>query len=206
MSKRANAKYKISRRLGANLWGRAKDPFEVKNYIPGQHGPAGMKKILSDFGKQLQAKQKLRKYYGNISEKQFRKIYKEAVRRKGDTGENLIGLLECRLDAIVYRAKFAPTVFAARQLVNHKHVLVNGSKVNIPSYRVQEGDVIEIKDKSKQLALVLEAVASPERDIPEYLDVDHKKMTAKFLVTPKLADTPFPVLMEPNLIIEYYSR
>ena len=205
MTKRAEAKYKIDRRMGENLWGRPKSPVNRRDYGPGVHGQRRKGKP-SDFGVQLRAKQKLKGYYGNITEKQFRNIYAEAVRRRGDTGEHLVGLLERRLDAVVYRAKFVSTVFAARQFVNHGHVLVNGKRVTIPSYRVREGDVISIKDKSKELGVVLEAVESNERDVPSYLEVDHNKMTATFLVTPKLADIPYPVHMEPNLVIEFYSR
>ena len=205
MTKRTSAKYKIDRRMGENIWGRPKSPVNRREYGPGQHGQRRKGK-LSDFGLQLRAKQKLKGYYGDLTEKQFRRIYAEAERGKGDTGENLIGRLERRLDAVVYRAKFVATVFAARQFVNHGHVLVNGKRVNIPSYRVKEGDVIAIRDKSKKLAIVLEAVASAERDVPEYMEVDHSKMTATFVRTPGLSDVPFAVQMEPNLVIEYYGQ
>ena len=204
MSKREQSKYKINRRLGLNLWGRPKSPVNKREYGPGQHGQR--RKKPSDYGIQLMAKQRLKGYYGNIGERQFRRVYEEASRRRGDTGENLIGLLERRLDAVVYRAKFVPTVFAARQFVNHGHVRVNGKRVNIASYQVREGDVVEVKDKSKNLALVLEAAGSPERDVPDYLEVDQKAMKATFIRTPGLADVPYPVQMEPNLVIEYYSR
>ena len=205
MTKRAQAKYKIDRRMGENLWGRPKSPVNRRDYGPGVHGQRRRGKT-SDFGVQLKAKQKLKGYYGNITEKQFRNIYHEAVRRRGDTGEHLVGLLERRLDAMVYRAKFAMTVFAARQLVNHGHVRVNGKRVTIPSYRLKEGDVVALKDKSRELGVVLEAAESPERDVPAYIEADHKKMSAKLLTTPKLADIPYPVHMEPNLVVEYYSR
>ncbi|MFC5736850.1 SSU ribosomal protein S4P [Rhodobacter sp. 140A] len=205
MTKRTSAKYKIDRRMGENIWGRAKSPLNKREYGPGQHGQRRKGK-LSDFGTQLRAKQKLKGYYGDMTEKQFRRIYAEAERVKGDTGENLIGLLERRLDAIVYRAKFVPTVFAARQFVNHGHVTVNGQRVNIASYRVKEGDVIAVRDKSRQLALVLEAVQSAERDVPDYLEVDHNKMTATFVRTPALGDVPYPVQMEPNLVVEFYAK
>ena len=205
MSKRISAKYKIDRRMGENIWGRPKSPVNRRDYGPGLHGQRRGGK-LSDFGTQLRAKQKLKGYYGNISEKQFRSIYAEADRIKGDTGENLIGLLERRLDAVVYRSKFVPTVFAARQFVNHGHVLVNGKKVNIPSYRLRVGDVVEVKEKSREHSLVLEATQSPERDVPEYIDVDLKKLSAKFVRIPQLSDVPYPVMMEPNLVVEFYSR
>lgn len=204
MSKRLNAKYKIDRRLGVNLWGRPKSPINKREYGPGQHGQR--RKKPSDFGTQLMAKQKLKGYYGNIGEKAFRKYYDEASRRRGDTGENLIGLLEHRLDAVIYRAKFVPTVFAARQFVNHGHVLVNGKRLNIASYNVKDGDVISIRDKSREIPMVLEAVASQERDVPDYLEVDHNKLTVKIARTPKLEDVPYPVQMEPNLVVEFYSR
>ncbi|SDR26492.1 SSU ribosomal protein S4P [Rhizobiales bacterium GAS191] len=205
MSKRHSVKHKIDRRLGENLWGRPKSPVNRREYGPGQHGQRRKGKI-SDFGTQLRAKQKLKGYYGNISEKQFRRYYAEAIRLKGDSGEHLIGLLERRLDAVVYRAKFVPTVFAARQFVNHGHVKVNGRRVTISSYLVKAGDVIEVKDASKQLVIVLEAVALAERDVPEYIEVDHTKMTAKLARVPALSDVPYPVQMEPNLVIEFYSR
>ena len=205
MTKRTAAKYKIDRRMGENIWGRPKSPLNRREYGPGQHGQRRKGK-LSDFGLQLRAKQKLKGYYGDLTEKQFRRIYAEAERVKGDTGENLIGLLERRLDAVVYRAKFVPTIFAARQFVNHAHVMVNGKRVNIPSYRVKEGDVIEVRDRSKQLAIVLEAVQLPERDVPDYLDVDHSKLTATFTRTPGLSDVPYPVIMEPNLVVEFYAK
>ncbi len=205
MTKRLSSKYKICRRLKVNLWGRPKSPTNRRDYGPGEHGQRRGRKP-SDFGIQLAAKQKLRGYYGNITERQFRRIYGEAVQRRGDTGENLIGLLERRLDAVIYRMKFVATVFAARQFVNHGHILVNGKRVNIPSYRVHEGDVIEIRERSRALSFVLEAVDLAERDVPDYLEVDHTKMVGKFLRTPLLADVPYPVRMEPNLVIEYYSR
>jgi small subunit ribosomal protein S4 len=204
MSKRATSKYKIDRRLGVNLWGRPKSPYNKREYGPGEHGQRRFK--LSDYGLQLRAKQKLKGYYGNIGERQFRRYYQDAVRRRGDTGENLVGLLESRLDAVVYRLKFVPTVFAARQIVNHGHVRVNGKRVNIPSYHVNEGDEIEIKEKSRELPVVLEAVVSPERDVPDYLNVDYNKMTGSLLRVPQFAEIPYPVQMEPNLVIEYYSR
>ena len=205
MSKRVRAKYKIDRRLGENIWGRPKSPVNSREYGPGQHGQRRRGK-LSDFGIQLRAKQKLKGYYANITEKQFKGIYKEATRVKGDTSENLIGLLERRLDALVYRAKFVPTVFAARQFINHGHIKVNGRRTNIPSYRLKLGDVVEIKEKSRDLAIVLEAAQSPERDVPDYVDVDFKKMTATINRIPVLADVPYPVQMEPNLVVEFYSR
>ncbi len=204
MSKRLAAKFKINRRLGVNLWGRAKSPVNRREYGPGQHGQHKGKP--TDYGTQLLAKQKLKGYYGNVSEKQLRKYYAEAIRRTGDTSEHLIGLLESRLDAIVYRMKFVPSVFAARQFVNHGHILVNGKRVNIPSYQVKEGDEISIREKSRQLAVVLEAEASTERDVPEYMEVDHKAGKGTFLHVPKLADVPYPVQMEPNLVVEFYSR
>ncbi|NVJ92389.1 MAG: 30S ribosomal protein S4 [Methylocystaceae bacterium] len=204
MSKRINAKYKIDRRLGVNLWGRAKSPINRRDSRPGQHGQRRRK--VSDFGMQLMGKQKLKGYYANMTEKQFRRYYKEAVRRVGDTGENMIGLLETRLDAVVYRMKFVPTMFAARQFISHGHILVNGKRVTISSYLVKEGDTVEVRAKSREIPMVLEAVASGERDVPEYIEVDHKKMVGKFIRVPKLEDVPYPVQMEPNLVIEYYSR
>jgi len=205
MSKRNNVKHKIDRRLGENLWGRPKSPFNRREYGPGQHGQRRKGKI-SDFGTQLRAKQKLKGYYGNISEKQFRRYYAEAIRLKGDSGEHLIGLLERRLDALVYRAKFVPTVFAARQFVNHGHVKVNGKRVTIASYLLKAGDVVEVKDASKQHVIVLESIALAERDVPEYIEADHTKMTAKLARVPTLSDVPYPVQMEPNLVVEFYSR
>ena len=207
MTKRLEAKYKISRRFGVSLWGRAKDPVNRRSYGPGQHGAASKgKKKLSDYGTQLVAKQKLKSYYGNITEKQFVKLYEEARRLKGDNSENLIGLLESRLDAVIYRMCVVPTVFAARQFVNHGHVKVNGKRVNIASYRVNEGDVIEVRERSKQMTMVLEAMQSPERDVPDYIDMDEKALKATFTRTPKLSDVPYPVKMEPNLVVEFYSR
>ena len=205
MTKRVESKYKISRRLGVNLWGRAKDPVNKRSYAPGQHGATRRKKV-SDYGHQLREKQKLKGYYANITERQFRRVYAEAARLRGDTSENLIGLLESRLDAVVYRMGLVPTVYAARQFVSHGHIQVNGKKVNIPSFQVQENDVIEVKEKSRQLAIVLQAMESPERSVPEYIDMEAKATKGKFLRTPKLADVPYPVAMEPNLVVEYYSR
>jgi len=204
MSKRQESKYKINRRLGVNLWGRAKSPLNRREYGPGQHGQR--RKKPTDYGTQLMAKQKLKGYYGNIGERQFRRLYDEAVRRRGDTGENLIELLERRLDAVVYRMKFVPTVFAARQFVNHGHVTVNGKRVNIASYQVKDGDTVEVRNKSKQMALVLEAVASGERDFATYHEVDAAALKGKYVRAPKLADVPYPVQMEPNLVVEFYSR
>ena len=205
MTKRIEAKHKIDRRLGENIWGRPKSPVNRREYGPGQHGQRRKGK-LSDFGTQLRAKQKLKGYYGNISEKQFRRYYHEALRLKGDSGENLIGLLERRLDAVVYRAKFVATVFAARQFINHGHVRVNGRRVNIPSYLVRPNDVVEVKEASRQLAVVIEASQLAERDTPDYMEVDHHKMSAKYIRVPAIADVPYPTQMEPSLVIEFYSR
>ena len=205
MTKRTAAKYKLDRRMGENIWGRPKSPVNRREYGPGQHGQARKQK-LSDFGTQLRAKQKLKGYYGDLTEKQFRRIFGEADRVKGDTGANLIGLLERRLDAVVYRAKFVPTIFAARQFVNHGHVTVNGKKVNIASYRVKEGDIIAVREKSRQMNLVMEAQASAERDTPEYLNIDTNKLTCELVRTPILSDVPYPVMMEPNLVVEFYAK
>jgi small subunit ribosomal protein S4 len=205
MTKRIRAKHKIDRRLGQNIWGRPKSPINKRETRPGQHGERRSSK-LSDYGQQLRAKQKLKGYYGNIGERQFSRVYKEAARLKGSTSEHLIGLLERRLDAVVYRAKFVPTVFAARQLVSHGHVTVNGRRVNVSSFRCRVNDVVEVQGKAKQLALVLEAIKSAERDVPDYVEADHNKMTAKLTRIPALADVPFPVHMEPNLVVEFYSR
>lgn len=204
MSKRHSAKYKLDRRMGENIWGRPKSPINTRAYGPGQHGQRRKSKV-SDFGLQLRAKQKLKGYYGNITEKQFVRIYTEAARRKGNTSENLIALLESRLDAVVYRAKFVPTPFAARQFVNHGHVLVNGKRVNIASYRVKAGDVVSVRERSRNMALVLEALQSGERDTPEYITVDGKSMSATFVRAPDLAEVPYPVKMEPNLVVEFYA-
>jgi len=205
MTKRLTSKHKVDRRLKVNLWGRPKSPFNSRNYSPGQHGKKRAARP-SDYGIQLQAKQKLKSYYGNMNERQFRNCYRKAIKKKGDTVENLIGLLERRLDIIVYRAKFALTVFSSRQLINHGHITVNGKKVNIPGYLLKEEDIIELRKKSKQLATVDIALASKERDVPEYLQIDEKQKKVKFARTPKFAEVPYPVLMEPNLVIEYYSR
>ena len=205
MTKRTSSKYKLDRRMGENIWGRPKSPVNRREYGPGQHGQRRKGK-LSDYGVQLRAKQKLKGYYGDISEKQFHALYQEAIRLRGDSGANLIGLLECRLDAVVYRAKFVPTIFAARQFVNHGHVKVNGRRVNIRSYKVKVGDLIEVKDASKQMGLVLEAVSLAERDVPEYIEVDHTKLTAKMIRVPAITEVPYPVHMEPHLVVEFYSR
>ena len=205
MTKRLNSKHKVDRRLRVNLWGRPKSPFNTRAYPPGQHGQSKNAKI-SDYGVQLQAKQKLKSYYGNMNERQFRNVYKKAIMKKGDTAENLIGLLERRLDAVIYRSKFSNTIFSSRQLINHGHVKVNGKKVNVSSYQVKEEDTIEIRDKSKQLAIIDIALANKERETPEYLQVDEKNKKVKFVRVPKFEDVPYPVTMEPNLVIEYYSR
>lgn len=205
MSKRLASKYKINRRLGVNLWGRAKSPVNRREYGPGQHGQRRRQKP-SDYSIQLMAKQKLKGYYGNIGEKQFRRYYEESARRRGDTSENLVGLLERRLDAAIYRLKFAITPFAARQLINHGHVQVNGKRVNIPSYLLREGDVIEIREKSRQLAVIIEATQSPERDVPDYFEADLEKLKGTFIRIPEFSDIPYPVQMEPNLVVEFYSR
>ena len=204
MSKRENSKYKIDRRLRVNLWGRPKSPINKREYGPGQHGQGRQKP--TDYRLQLMAKQRLKGYYGSVSERQLRRYYLEAVRRRGDTGENLVELLERRLDAVIYRLKFAITPFAARQFVNHGHVMVNGKRVNISSFLVRDGDVIEVREKSKQLAVLLDSTQSTERDVPEYLEVDHRAMKGRFSRAPKLTDVPYPVQMEPNLVVEFYSR
>ena len=205
MTKRLASKHKVDRRLKVNLWGRPKSPFNTRNYPPGQHGRSKKGKP-SDYGTQLEAKQKMKFYYGNMNERQFRNVYRKAIQKKGNTSENLVGFLERRLDTVIYRAKFATTVFSARQLINHGHFKVNGKKVNIPSYLVKEEDSIEVKDKSKELTVILGSLVSKERETPDYIETDEKSKKAKFLRTPKFADIPYPVIMEPNLVIEYYSR
>ena len=205
MTKRLNAKHKVDRRLKVNLWGRPKSPFNTRNYQPGQHGQRRKSKP-TDYGMQLIAKQKLKSYYGNINERQFRNIYRKAIKKRGDTTENLVALLETRLDTVIYRAKFAPTVFSARQLINHGHFKVNKKKVNISSYLVKEEDLIEVKDKSKSLIIIEGCLNSKEREVPEYIQSDGKNKTAKLVRVPKFADIPYPAQMEPKLVIEYYSR
>jgi small subunit ribosomal protein S4 len=205
MTKRLNSKHKVDRRLRVNLWGRPKSPFNTRAYPPGQHGQKKTSKP-SDYGIQLSAKQKLKSYYGNMNERQFRNVYKKAIMKRGDTAENLIGLLERRLDAVIYRSKLSNTIFSSRQLINHGHVRVNGKKVNIASYQVREEDSIEIRDKSKKLALIDIALANKEREVPEYLQLDEKNKKVKFVRVPKFEEVPYPVVMEPNLVIEYYSR
>ena len=205
MTKRLSSKHKVDRRLKVNLWGRPKSPFNSRNYPPGQHGK-GKKGKLSDYGTQLEAKQKMKFYYGNINERQFRNVYRKAIQKKGNTTENLVGFLERRLDTVAYRAKFATTVFSARQLINHGHIKVNGKKVNIPSYLVKAEDTIEIKDKSKDIVTIVGALVSKEREVPDYIQMDEKNKKATLIRIPKFSEVPYPVIMEPNLVIEYYSR
>ena len=205
MTKRINSKHKVDRRLKVNLWGRPKSPFNTRNYPPGQHGQ-NKKGKPTDYGIQLNAKQKLKSYYGNINERQFRNVYRKALKKKGDTTENLVGLLETRLDTVIYRAKFAPTVFSARQMINHGHIKVNKKRVNIASYVIKETDLIEIREKSKKLVFIEGSIQNKERDVPEYIQLDDKNKTAKLVRVPKFSEVPFPVIMEPNLVIEYYSR
>ena len=205
MTKRLASKHKVDRRLNANLWGRPKSPFNSRNYPPGQHGKSKRGKP-SDYGTQLQAKQKMKFYYGNMNERQFRNVYRKAIQKKGNTTENLIGFLERRLDIVIYRAKFAPTVFSSRQLINHGHIKVNGKKVNIPSYLVKIEDTIEVKDKSKEMNSIAGALTSKEREVPDYIQTDEKNKKAKFSRVPKFSEVPYPTIMEPNLVIEYYSR
>jgi len=205
MTKRLRSKHKVDRRLKVNLWGRPKSPFNTRAYQPGQHGQARKGKP-TDYGIQLNAKQKLKSYYGNINERQFRNIYRKALSKRGDTTENLVALLESRLDTIIYRGKFAPTVFSARQLINHGHIRVNKKKVNISSYLVKESDVVEVKEKSKKLNIIEGSLSNKERDIPEYIQVDNKNKSVKLVRIPKFAEVPYPVIMEPSLVIEYYSR
>jgi len=205
MTKRLASKHKVDRRLKVNLWGRPKSPFNSRNYPPGQHGKAKKGK-LSDYGTQLEAKQKMKFYYGNMNERQFRNVYRKAIQKKGNTTENLVGFLERRLDTVVYRAKFATTVFSARQLINHGHIKVNGKKVNIPSYLVKAEDTIEIKDKSKDIVTIVGALVSKEREVPDYIQMDEKNKKATLIRIPKFSEVPYPVIMEPNLVIEYYSR
>jgi len=205
MTKRLASKHKVDRRLKVNLWGRPKSPFNSRNYPPGQHGKT-KKGRLSDYGTQLEAKQKMKFYYGNMNERQFRNVYRKAIQKKGNTTENLVGFLERRLDTVVYRAKFATTVFSARQLINHGHIKVNGKKVNIPSYLVKAEDTIEIKDKSKDIVTIVGALVSKEREVPDYIQMDEKNKKATLIRIPKFSEVPYPVIMEPNLVIEYYSR
>ena len=205
MTKRLASKHKVDRRLKVNLWGRPKSPFNSRNYPPGQHGKSKRGK-LSDYGTQLEAKQKMKFYYGNMNERQFRNVYRKAIQKKGNTTENLVGFLERRLDTVAYRAKFATTVFSARQLINHGHIKINGKKVNIPSYLVKAEDTIEIKDKSKDIVAIVGALMNKEREVPDYIQVDEKNKKATLTRIPKFSEVPYPVIMEPNLVIEYYSR
>ena len=205
MTKRLASKHKVDRRIKANLWGRPKSPFNTRNYKPGQHGKSSRGKI-SDYGTQLQAKQKLKFYYGNMNERQFRNVYRKAIQKKGNTTENLVGYLERRLDTVIYRAKFATTVFSARQLINHGHIKVNDKKVNIPSYLVKADDIVEVKSKSKEMITIVGALVSKERDVPDYIQMDEKNKKAKLIRIPKFSEVPYPTIMEPNLVIEYYSR
>ena len=205
MTKRLSSKHKVDRRLKVNLWGRPKSPFNSRNYPPGQHGKSRRGKP-SDYGTQLEAKQKMKFYYGNMNERQFRNTYRKAIQKKGNTSENLVGFLERRLDTVIYRAKFATTVFSSRQLINHGHIIVNGKKVNIPSYLVRAEDIIEIKDKSKDIATIMGALVSKEREVPDYIQMDEKNKKATLTRIPKFSEVPYPVIMEPNLVIEYYSR
>jgi len=205
MTKRLSSKHKVDRRLKVNLWGRPKSPFNNRNYPPGQHGKSRKGK-LSDYGTQLEAKQKMKFYYGNMNERQFRNAYRKAMQKKGNTSENLIALLECRLDTVIYRAKIATTVFSARQVINHGHIKVNGKKVSIPSYAVKAEDTIEVKEKSKEIVTITVALDNKEREVPDYIQMDEKSKKAKFIRIPKFADVPYPTIMEPNLVIEYYSR
>ena len=205
MTKRLSSKHKVDRRLKVNLWGRPKSPFNSRNYPPGQHGKTRRGKI-SDYGSQLEAKQKLKFYYGNMNERQFRNVYRKALKNRGNTTENLIGLLERRLDTVIYRAKFATTVFSARQLINHGHIKVNSKKVNIASYLIREKDTIEIKNKSKELVVIVGSLVSKEREVPDYIQMDEKNRIAKFIRVPKFSEVPYPTIMEPSLVIEYYSR
>jgi len=205
MTKRLASKHKVDRRLKVNLWGRPKSPFNSRNYPPGQHGK-GRKGKPSDYGIQLEAKQKMKFYYGNMNERQFRNIYLKAIQKKGNTSENLVGFLESRLDTIIYRAKFATTVFSSRQLINHNHIIVNGKKVNIPSYSVKTNDVIEVKNKSKDMAFIAGSLVNKEREVPDYIQMDEKNKKAKLIRIPKFSEIPYPAMMEPNLVIEYYSR
>ena len=205
MTKRLASKHKVDRRLKVNLWGRPKSPFNSRNFPPGQHGKSRRGKT-SDYGKQLEAKQKMKFYYGNMNERQFRNVFRKALSKKGNTSENLIALLERRLDTVIYRAKFAITVFLARQLINHGHIRVNGKKVNISSYLVSEGDAIEVRERSKELTMIVGSIVSKEREIPEYIQMDEKNRKAKLIRIPKFSEVPYPTIMEPNLVIEYYSR
>ena len=205
MTKRLASKHKVDRRLKANLWGRPKSPFNTRNYKPGQHGKNSRGRI-SDYGTQLQAKQKMKFYYGNMNERQFRNVYRKAIQKKGNTTENLVGYLERRLDTVIYRAKFATTVFSARQLINHGHIKVNDKKVNIPSYLVKADDIVEVKSKSKEMITIVGALVSKERDVPDYIQMDEKNKKAKFIRVPKFSEIPYPIIMEPSLVIEYYSR
>ena len=206
MTKRLASKHKVDRRLKVNLWGRPKSPFNTRNYPPGQHGKSTKRRKTSDYGTHLEAKQKLKFYYGNMNERQFRNVFRKALKKKGNTTENFIGFLERRLDMVIYRAKFATTVFSARQLINHGHIKVNGKKVNISSCLVSEKDTIELKDKSKELIVIAGALVNKEREIPDYIQMDEKNKIAKLIRIPKFSEVPYPTIMEPNLVVEYYSR
>ncbi|XVN41153.1 MAG: 30S ribosomal protein S4 [Rickettsia endosymbiont of Argas persicus] len=205
MTKIVRSKYKASRRLGVSLWGDSKDAFNTRNYRPGQHGQNTMVKT-SDYGLHLKAKQRIKCHYGRITEKQFRNLFGSAQKMKGNTGENFIGLLESRLDTIVYRMNIAQTIFAARQLVSHGHIKVNGHKADIASMRLKEGDVVEIKESSRQMTVIQESVSKQGQTTPDYVSFDVDSLSGKYLRVPTISDVRYPFKAEVHLVVELYSR
>ncbi len=201
MARYIGPKTKIARRFGEPIYGADKS-FEKKKYPPGQHGNNRRRRKKSEYGIQLDAKQKAKFIYG-VQEKQFNNLYKKASRRKGVTGEILLQLIEARLDNVIYRLGLAPTRSAARQLTSHRHITVNGEVVNIPSYSVRPGDVVGIREKSKSLKVITEALASRNNTFP-WLEWDNDLQAGKFLSYPERVDIPENI--EERLIIELYSK
>lgn len=201
MSRYTGPRLKVMRALGVDLPGLSRKSIADRPYPPGQHGQRQQRK--SGFGLQLQEKQKLRFNYG-LSERQMRRLVLDARRDKGSTGAKLGELLERRLDNVVFRAGFAASTVAARQLVNHSHVLVNGRKVNIPSFRVRVGDVITLTAKGREMLVVKASFAAPALSRPEWLAVEEAAFSATVSHLPDVAEIPFPIEMQ--LVVEYYSQ
>jgi small subunit ribosomal protein S4 len=197
-------KNRIARRFGVNIFGRARNPLLHKPNPAGMHG--AKKKKKSDFGTQLEEQQKLKALYGMLTGKQLVRYFKEAENSPMNTPQAFIERLECRLDNVVYRMKFASTIFGAQQLVAHGHVLVNGKKVDRRSFFVRPGMKISIKTKSQTMPLVKDSIVAGGRDVPEYLSVDTEKFSGELVSSPHIDQVPFPLPVNVPLICEFLAH
>jgi small subunit ribosomal protein S4 len=204
MTRYTGPKNRIARKFGANIFGRQRNPLLHKPTPPGMHGAKRKKK--SDYGLQLEEKQKLRAIYGMLTQTQLLHAYTDALKKEGNTSHNLLEQLECRLDNIVYRLRFDGTIFGAHQLVSHGHVLVNGKRVDRRSFKVKPGMVVSIEEKSKKMKPVQMAMENTAREIPAYLSLSEDKFSGKLETLPHPDQIPLPMIIDVPLVCEFLAH